>query len=199
MWLQLDEENYSSNGISSHLVSCKGANLKRFAHDTLSPTNNVNKTGIYKLIPRGYVNLGKGNPIKKSSLSTWPFIYKYPQKQTWHLQCVKYEDKAGSKGTQLWYVHRVGIQRVPICTPIYNVWHLSRSEAHMRSNRLSCISLNRQTNFPRHQPSCGKERNLSWPWTSKLSWTQCRCKVTILDACFIEDTSANLQRTPNLS
>ena len=76
-----------------------------------------------------------------------------------------------------------------------------------------------QSTVPLYQSKCAKEHDktsvltrdkfslvhdlgpsgyLRRPWNSKLSWTQCRCKVTILDNCFIEATSA-LQRAPNLS
>lgn len=133
-------------------------------HTRLSPTINVNKTemGNIQTDSATIREIKKRKSSKKSALSTWPFIYKYSQMQTQlAMRKICAEDEAGSK------VHMsdmfISLEFKGYLHALLSIMssHLSRSEAHMRSNRLSCVSLIRRKNFTKHQPSCENEMNLS--------------------------------------
>lgn len=97
--------------------------IRIYLHTRLSPTINVNKTEMWDLQTdfARIREIKERKSSKKNALSTWPFIYKYPQMQTpLVMRKICAEDDAGSKVHRSdWYL--VGIQRVPTCSPIYNV------------------------------------------------------------------------------
>ena len=92
-------------------------------HTRLSPTINVNKTEMWDLQTdfARIREIKERKSSKKSALSTWPFIYKYPQMQTQlAMRKICAEDEAGSK------VHMsdmfISLEFIPTRTPIYNVF-----------------------------------------------------------------------------
>lgn len=58
--------------------------IRVYLHTRLSPTINVNKTEMWDLQTdfARIREIKERKSSKKSALSTWPFIYKYPQMQT---------------------------------------------------------------------------------------------------------------------
>lgn len=132
--------------------------IRIYLHTRLSPTINVNKTEMWDLQTdfARIREIKERKSSKKSALSTWPFIYKYPQMQTpLVMGKICAEDDAGSK------VHRsdISLEFKGYLHVLLSI--MSFSEAHMRSNRLSCVSLIRQKNLTRHQSSCENETNFS--------------------------------------